>query len=158
MGGRHSKPARGGLPSHFASAMAALVWRSPTTSELCNSHRDKEHSSAARDQVAARPAARTLSSVAWRVVIAEGLLGHAAVLRSPPLFSVLGLRGVVHPRRSPSRWPSQQRRAAGAPYTRLLPGSRSASDEASCAVTRMPGSTSGTASPAQRVTRAASTT
>jgi hypothetical protein len=41
VGGRHSNVARGCLPSHFASAMGALVWRSPTASELCNSHRER---------------------------------------------------------------------------------------------------------------------
>jgi hypothetical protein len=44
MGGRHSNVARSGVPSHFALAMGALVWRSPTGSELCNSHRAKRHS------------------------------------------------------------------------------------------------------------------
>jgi len=44
VGGRRPKPARGSLPSHFASAMGALVWRCPTAVELCNSHRAFRHS------------------------------------------------------------------------------------------------------------------
>jgi len=42
MGGSHSNAARNGLSSHFAWAMGALVWRSPTAFELCNSHRAEQ--------------------------------------------------------------------------------------------------------------------
>ena len=39
VGGKRSNAANTGLPSHFASRVRAFVWRCPTASELCNSHR-----------------------------------------------------------------------------------------------------------------------
>jgi len=47
VGGIHSNEARSGLPSHPAWAMGAFVWRSPTASELCNSHREEQQLHAA---------------------------------------------------------------------------------------------------------------
>jgi len=51
VGGRHPNTARDGLPSHFASVIGALVWSSPTDSELCNSHRAKQQRDPRRGRV-----------------------------------------------------------------------------------------------------------
>ena len=102
MGGRRPKPARGSLPSHFASAMGALVWRCPTAVELCNSHRDQrqhwEHRS--RETLARESAAATTRSAASRA--AE----HAS-LGSPPHWCAANLAEAVEalPRQSPGRAP-----------------------------------------------------